>query len=112
MTWALQEAAEFVTAQKEAAEGFGFMLAIYGSVLERDDAKDLDLIAVPWRHGAHPLVLVTHLCATLGARIADHTDSTIMGSLAYALVLPSGQVVDIQFRGQARLCPACGNAAV
>lgn len=109
--WSLREAAEFAAAHREALHRRGFVLGVYGSALWRDDARDLDLMAWAWHSDADAVAAVQELCLLSGADIADHGEG-LMGSLFFALVLPGGRVVDLQFRGQARVCPACGNAAV
>ena len=89
----------------EAASDAGFLLALYGSAVSAPVingpgiARDLDLIAVPKRHGVEWSILVNSLCGLCGWKEA--TDPTVsgMGAVCVQFLTLDNTVVDLQIRG-------------
>jgi hypothetical protein len=112
-TWSLPQAIIFFNQHRGLFEDYGFTACLYGSVIQRltaagEPSRDLDIMAVAFRPGARALDCAEALCNALSARLADHEATRY--ALCYAVVLPDGRVLDLQFRDHARRCPACGEA--
>lgn len=84
---------------RQALKGQGYMVALYGSIIQHGDGRDLDVMLVPWRRtDVNPLRALNLVQAALEAtpRGADYRGE--LGTLARVLVLPSGHHVDLVVR--------------
>lgn len=80
---------------RHTARRAGYAVAVHGSM-----ARDLDVIAVPWREGAvAPAVLVERIMAAIGGAFTPGQQNPALkphGRLAYAINLhPTGMYVDL-----------------
>lgn len=84
-----------------AARQAGYLLSVYGSVLTKPSAPDLDLIAVPWRLGADSSRFVACLKDRCGWTPYPHHNGyevSAMGAKVFRLQSAQGHVIDLQVR--------------
>lgn len=101
----ITDACRIVAELAPVAEMTGYILALYGSTVRVGRGKDIDLIAVPWRHAARPDDLVSAIAAR-GFTHVGKPHHGLMGTHAQVLVEnATGLMVDLQVRECHRQTP-------
>jgi hypothetical protein len=101
MIWKLSDALETYRRMISPFHNAGYLLLVYGSILNGQDvARDLDLMAVPWRPSPTPPKLVFddtcsrfHLSPAVGPPYVG-----LMKSWSHTASDIDGRIIDFQFR--------------
>lgn len=99
-TWNIISAMTFYRTFRSWFKDHGYILCLYGSVLDKDEVKDLDVMLVPWRPNATSPETVFQIFCRDFHKCPVNTEpyDGLMNTWAHGCIDAFGRVIDFQFR--------------